>query len=187
MNQILSAARELQSFFVKRDWQYCFIGGIAVLRWGNPRTTQDVDVSLFVEFGKEQETIKEVLQHFDPRIENAGRFALESKVILAESSLGVPVDIAIAQYEFEQNIIERSTHFEYSPGIELLTVSAEDLVVMKAFAGRDQDWADVEGIILANENLDREKIFDEISHLFELMPDRGGRDKLRKLMDLNRE
>jgi predicted nucleotidyltransferase len=187
MNQILSAAFELQSFFEMREWQFCFIGGIAVLRWGKPRTTQDVDVSLFVDFGREPETIEEVLSQFDPRIDDADQFALESKVILAQSAQGVPLDIAIAQFDFEQNIIKRSTHFEFATGIKLLTVSAEDLVVMKAFAGREQDWADVEGIISANKTLDQKRILGELSLLVELVPDHDGFSKLRTLMKSNEE
>lgn len=185
MNQILSAAFELQSFFKMREWQFCFIGGIAVLRWGKPRTTQDVDVSLFVDFGKEQETIEQVLQQFDPRIVDADQFALESKVILAQSAQGIPFDIAIAQFEFEKEIIQRSSRFEFSPGIELLTVSAEDLVVMKAFAGRDQDWADVAGVISANESLDESRILRDLALLVDLMPDSDCIDKLQRLMEPN--
>jgi len=44
--------------------------------------------------------------------------------------------------------VARSSPFTYPPGIELLTCSAEDLIVMKAFAGRGQDWVDVERIIV---------------------------------------
>jgi hypothetical protein len=32
--------------------------------------------------------------------------------------------------------------------VSLRTCSAEDLIVMKAFASRGQDWVDVEGIIV---------------------------------------
>jgi hypothetical protein len=44
--------------------------------------------------------------------------------------------------------VERSSLFQYPPGVDLRTCSAEDLVVMKAFAGRGQDWVDVERIIV---------------------------------------
>lgn len=44
-------------------------------------------------------------------------------------------------------MIERSTLVEYSPGISLRVCSEEDLIVLKAFAGRRRDWADIEGIV----------------------------------------
>jgi hypothetical protein len=34
------------------------------------------------------------------------------------------------------------------PGVALVTCSAEDLIVFKAFAGRERDWLDIEGIAL---------------------------------------
>jgi len=43
--------------------------------------------------------------------------------------------------------VNRSSLFRYPPGVELRTCSAEDLVVMKAFAGREKDWVDVSGIL----------------------------------------
>ena len=37
LDPILSAAHELQQFCASKQWQFCFIGGIAVQRWGEPR------------------------------------------------------------------------------------------------------------------------------------------------------
>ena len=45
-------------------------------------------------------------------------------------------------------MIQRSSFYEYPLNITLLTCSAEDLIVLKAFAGRGQDWVDVERIII---------------------------------------
>ena len=54
MNPVLEAAAELQRFLESLRWRFCVIGGLAVLRWGQPRTTQDVDVSLERKRGKEK-------------------------------------------------------------------------------------------------------------------------------------
>ncbi len=180
MNRILEAAIELQEFLNRQGWQFCIIGGLAVLRWGKPRTTQDVDVSLFVEFGRENELIEQVLKKFKARIAGAHAFAIDSKVILAESSRGIAVDIALAQFDFEKAIIERATQFQYAPGVELLTVSAEDLVVLKAFAGREQDWQDVAGIIACNSELDIAFVQNELKKLVELQPENPAMNVLSK-------
>ena len=37
MTPLSETALELQNFFIRRQWQFCIIGGIAVLRWGEPR------------------------------------------------------------------------------------------------------------------------------------------------------
>jgi hypothetical protein len=44
--------------------------------------------------------------------------------------------------------VERSSDFAIGEGKSLRTCSAEDLVVFKAFAGRDKDWLDIEGVAL---------------------------------------
>jgi hypothetical protein len=55
MNPLFQAAAGLQAFFEARNWRFSFIGGLAVLRWGEPRFTRDIDVSLLCPFGAEDE------------------------------------------------------------------------------------------------------------------------------------
>jgi len=52
--RVLTAAGEIQQFCQQRDWRFCFIGGVAVQRWGQPRLTQDVDLTLLTGFGGEE-------------------------------------------------------------------------------------------------------------------------------------
>ena len=54
------------------------------------------------------------------------------------------------------------------PGIELLTCSAEDLIVHKAFAARDGDWADVNDVVgVQRSRLDTALILRELAPLAE--------------------
>lgn len=46
MSPILEAAFQLQAFCAARSWRFCFIGGIVIARWGEPRTTADADLTL---------------------------------------------------------------------------------------------------------------------------------------------
>jgi hypothetical protein len=73
-------------------------------------------------------------------------------------------------------VISRSTPFAFEPGVAVSTCSAEDLVVLKAFAGRVQDWLDVEGIIVRQgPALNRALVLDELDPLLALKeePDAG--------------
>jgi predicted nucleotidyltransferase len=148
MNSILAAAVELQQFLESRSWRFCIIGGLAVIRWGHPRSTKDVDVSLYAGLGSEAEFIDGLLSQFPPRIDDARRFAFESRVVLVNSRNGIPFDIALAGFPFEEQVIDRASDYEFAEGCVLKTASLEDTVVLKAFAGRRQDWADVEGIVV---------------------------------------
>ena len=40
MNAIFAAAKEVADFMQARGWEYCIIGGLAVQRWGELRTTR---------------------------------------------------------------------------------------------------------------------------------------------------
>ena len=46
MNPIFAAALEVQDFCRSRGFRFCFIGGLALQRWGEPRLTQDVDLTI---------------------------------------------------------------------------------------------------------------------------------------------
>ena len=61
MTPLLEAALELQNLFTRLEWRFCVIGGIALLRWGEPRFTRDVDVALLTGFGSEDDFIAPIL------------------------------------------------------------------------------------------------------------------------------
>jgi len=91
MTPLLEAARNLQDFFNQRSWRFCIIGGLALLRWGEPRFTRDVDVTLLCGFGREEDFIHPLLASgYRGRISDAAGFALRNRVLLIESSGGVP-------------------------------------------------------------------------------------------------
>ena len=46
----------------------CLIGGIAVQRWGQPRATQDVDVTVLAPVGSEAAVVDELLASLTPRV-----------------------------------------------------------------------------------------------------------------------
>lgn len=182
MNELLQVAAEIQSFCHKRKWKFCIIGGLALLRWGEPRVTQDVDVSLLTGFGEETTYIEALLNKFQARIENAAEFALQNRVLLLKSISGIGIDIALGGLPFEQLAVSRATEFEYLPNIALLTCAAEDLIIFKAFADRTRDWADIEGIIIRQDNrIDWNYVDQHLRPLVELKEEPQIIERLQKL------
>lgn len=57
MKTLIKTAYEIQEFLKQRGWKFCFIGGIALQRWGRPRLTIDIDISLLTGFGEEKKSI----------------------------------------------------------------------------------------------------------------------------------
>ncbi len=148
---------------------------------GTNCATQDVDISLLAGFGDETAYVDPLLESFAGRIKDAGEFALANRVILASASNGIALDIVLAGFPFEELAIDRATSFEFAPGLELTTASAEDLVVMKAFAGRDRDWSDVRGILKRQANLDWEYIRPQLEQVCQLRDDTQTMAKLEAM------
>lgn len=86
MNSLFAAAIEIQTFCRDRDWAFCIIGGLAVQRWGEPRLTRDVDLTLLTGFGFEEPFVEELLGSFKGRLPDARTFALDNRVLLLASS-----------------------------------------------------------------------------------------------------
>ncbi len=95
MNEVIRAAAELQAFCESQKWRFCLIGGLALQRWGEPRETIDVDLTLLTGFGGEEHFIRKLFDRFEARIEDAAGFALTHRVLLARARSGVGLDIAL--------------------------------------------------------------------------------------------
>jgi hypothetical protein len=169
VNEVIRAAAELQAVCEGESWQFCFIGGLAVLRWGEPRETVDVDLTLLTGFRDEMHFVSVLAGRFEPRIERAAEFALVNRVLLLRASSGVGLDIALGGLPFEEGVVRRSSPFTFPPAVALRTCSAEDLVVLKAFADRPKDWVDLDGIIIRQgDRMDWGYVRDQLAPLVEL-------------------
>jgi hypothetical protein len=87
VNDLFAAAERIQQFCSSRNWRTCYIGGIAVQRWGEPRQTKDGDLTLITGFGTEEEYVDEFLANFRARDENPRDFALKNRVLLIYDSI----------------------------------------------------------------------------------------------------
>jgi len=169
MNPVLEAASEIDRACSALSMRFCFIGGLAVLRWGEPRLTRDVDLTIVCAYGSEDSVIDPLLARFAARMDGAQAFALRHRVLLLQAANGVPIDIALGALPFEERAAERATRWQIGADLQLLTCGPEDLVVHKVFAGRDRDWLDVEGVIeRQRDTLDRQLIHTELRPLLEL-------------------
>ena len=88
-----------------------------------------------------------MLERLAARVENPLEFASRTRVVLLKSTDGVGIDIVLSGLPYEAGVIERSSLWEIADDTTLRTCSAEDLLVMKAFAARDKDWADVTSVL----------------------------------------
>lgn len=179
---VLDAAAELERFLRGRGFAFCFIGGIAVQRWGEPRYTADADATLLTGFRDEAKYVDALVEQFKARVPDPRAFAAQNRVLVLLASNGVPLDVSLGGMPFEERSVSRASRGKIG-GKLLTTCSAEDLVVHKAFAGRDRDWGDVRNVIIRQgKKLDTRLIFEELEPLLELKEDHEAAPKLRKLL-----
>jgi hypothetical protein len=169
MNELLEAARQVQEACNAHGWRWCFIGGLAVQRWGQPRVTLDVDLTLLTGFGNEDAYIDALLACFPARIANAAEFARRSRVLLLKTPEGFGVDVSLGGLPFEECVVSRASSFSFDTGLDLRTCSAEDLIVLKLFASRAIDIRDAETVALRQQKrLDWRYIEEQLTPLAEL-------------------
>lgn len=175
VSALFEAAFDLQILLDQRDERYAFIGGLAVLRWGAPRFTRDVDITLFCPFGHEAEASAPLLgAGYKGRVADAAEFARRSRVLLLEAPNGVPIDVAFAALPFEEGLIARSTLYEFEENRAVRTCSAEDLIVTKLFAFRPRDVVDAESVVIRQSGvLDWRYIEDNLRSLAEVKDEPG--------------
>ncbi len=165
LGDLIAAAGRLQTRWDSEGLQFCFIGGLAVHHWGQPRQTSDVDVTVWTEFGNERPTIDRLLETLTARIDDAALFAMENRVLLGRDAQGVDIDVLLAAFPFELDLIDRS-RLQTCRKTPLRLCGPSDLVILKAFANRPHDWEDIRGVLVRSEALlDWELIDREIEIL----------------------
>ncbi len=182
-NRLLEAAQEIQQFCRSRNWRFCFIGGIAVQRWGQARLTRDADLTVFTGIGDELRYIDALLGAFKSRIDGAREFALGHRVLLLRASNGIPLDVTLGALPFEDKAVTSATAEEIVAGVRLQLAPPGALVVFKVFADRAQDWLDVEGIIVKSGRLiNWNEVRADLAALLELKGDTAALARLGVLL-----
>ncbi len=132
---------------------YMLIGGQAVLIYGRPRLTQDIDITLGIDTDKFQ-MIEEVCKKLGLRIlpENPETFANETKVLPAEESKSkIRLDFIFSFSPYEAQALERAKKVTID-NYPVKFASCEDVIIHKMVAGRAIDEEDVRSILVKNKN-----------------------------------
>lgn len=183
MHRVFLAALELQAALEEIGLPYCFIGGLALQRWGEIRFTQDADATVLSAFEHDDEVVERLFARYKSRRSDGPAFALRHRVLLLEAGNGVGLDVALGALDFEARAVERASFWMLPDGRALRTCSAEDLIVHKAFASRDKDWMDIGGILQRQgRGLNSSQIFEDLRPLVRLKEDDAILPKLERLM-----
>jgi len=136
---------------------YMVIGGQAVLLYGEPRLTKDIDITLGIGIGRLKE-VNSIIQKVNLKILVDENFVQNTMVLLAiDEKTGIRVDFIFSFSLYEKQAIKRATDIKFGNTI-VKYASLEDLVIHKIIAGRAIDIEDVRSIILKNPDYDAKYI-----------------------------
>ncbi len=134
---------------------YMVIGGQAVLLYGEPRLTRDVDVTL----GLGPDGLDAVLRLAErlgltPLVEEVPSFVAETMVLPCGSrDTELRVDFIFSDSEYEREALRR-VHRAPLGDTDVRFASREDLLIHKIVAGRPRDIEDARGVLLKAEEVD---------------------------------
>ncbi|GAI76690.1 unnamed protein product [marine sediment metagenome] len=149
------------------DIPYMIIGGQAVLLYGEPRLTKDIDITLGVSIDKLSELLNIIKKiELMPLPENIIGFTQKTFVLPAKDiKTNIRVDFIFSQTSYEKQAIERVNKINLKNTI-LKFASIEDVIIHKIFAARPRDIEDAKSIMIKNPNFDKNyirkwlKVFD---------------------------
>lgn len=159
-------ARELG----KNEIDYMIIGGQAVMIYGEPRLTKDIDITI----GAKIDRLKDILKIAKklrlkvlPR--EPYRFAKETMVLpLLDEKTGLRVDLIFSFSKYVREALKRVNKVEISD-VYVNYVSVEDLIIHKIISGRERDIEDLKIIIRKNKNIDEKYILRWLSEFEKIM------------------
>lgn len=165
MIDLIAEAASIQEFLEEKGWDFFFIGGVAVQVWGQPRLTQDIDLTVFTNLINEPAYIDALLACYSPKFSDADQFALTNRVLPMFTHGGIGIDVTLGGLSDISEALFRSSYQSFVGGHNLRICSADDLVIMKTVAARPRDWIDVESVIIRQNNLDWDYILSTLDGL----------------------
>lgn len=148
------------------------IGGVAASVLGAPRYTKDIDATIIVN----EENLDAVVQAardagFEPRDSDPVAFARRWRmVLLRHRTERLDVDVSLAGTQFEIEAVVNAELHELA-GVRVPLPRVVDLLTMKAFAGRPQDYADIAAVLDAHPDAEIEHVRQALAALCDLRED----------------
>jgi hypothetical protein len=145
----------------KASIPYMVIGGQAVLLYGEPRLTRDIDITLGIGVNG-LEKVKRVIQAVALiiLIKKEKDFVERTMALSTlDKKSGIRVDSIFSFSSYERQAIERGKNIQLGR-VLVRFASLEDVIIHKVIAGRPRDIEDVESMLLKNPKYDRRYIED---------------------------
>lgn len=175
LNSLIDAFEEL-------NLKYVIVRGVAVVAWGNLRTTRDVDIVLSIEDEDAERFVLTLARYgFDVEKEDVLRSLEERSHLTVFDTLSeFHADVKAVYDEQDVRVLERRREVRVGDR-RLYVASPEDIIAMKLVYGSEQDVKDAESVYL------RQKDRLDVSYLRTLCDGFGVLPALESLMEESRQ
>ena len=143
----------------KRCIAYMIIGGQAVLVYGEPRLTKDIDIIIDLE----PENVSDIIDvandlGYEILVDSLETFVIKTSVLpCLEPETGIRIDFIFSFSSYEKQAFKRVKRIRMGKA-NVCFASVEDLVIHKIVAGRPRDIEDVTIILTKEQNIDSDYI-----------------------------
>ena len=143
----------------REDIPYMIIGGQAVLFYGEPRFTKDIDITLGADLSA-LDKVRNLVFELDLKIlvDDIEDFVNKTMVLPSmDTSSGIRIDFIFSYSPYERQAIKRAVGAVFDD-VTVRIASIEDVFIHKIIAGRPRDIEDIRTVLLKNPGFDREYI-----------------------------
>ena len=146
---LISVLTDIVRVLHERHFDYALAGGLAYSALVEPRATTDIDLLIVVEASPPSAVFQAMRLAFDTFIEHTTPMAFKNvrvwRGVGVRQNREIMVDFLLAESDFHRSALARKRVVDWF-GLPLPIVTPEDLLLLKALAGRARDHADIEGI-----------------------------------------
>jgi len=133
---------------------YMVIGGQAVLLYGEPRLTKDIDIAIGADLNRLPDILSLVQSIQLTPLVDPDTFTRQSMVLpCADPGTGIRVDLIFSFSPYGQQAMSRARRVRIGHA-QVRFASVEDLIIHKLIAGRARDLEDVRSVLLKNPSTD---------------------------------
>ncbi len=158
---IQKVLEKLATNLERKNFEYMLIGGQAVLLYGEPRLTKDIDITLSADIDRLNEVISMVEElGWTILVKDPYEFVKKTMVLpIKASEMNIRVDLIFSYTPYERGAIKRAKKVKIGNAF-ISFASPEDIIIHKLISGRPRDIEDIRGILLKKGGaLDTEYIF----------------------------
>jgi predicted nucleotidyltransferase len=142
--------RKIARAFNKGSIPYMIIGGQAVLLYGEPRLTRDIDITLGVTLEKLDVVLGIAKGIGLQPLVDPETFTRKTMVLPCQDpKTDIRIDFIFSFSPYEQQALERVKIVEMGSA-HIKFASLEDLIIHKVIAGRPRDLEDIKSVLIKN-------------------------------------